>query len=158
MVEKKMSKSDLIDFSRINLCDHTDVIADKIRRAVTDSIDGISYDPEKRPGTSNLVSIYSAISCQSIETVVQDRHQLSHSQFKAELIDLIVTHLCPIRQDLLLLRADRSFLLQVLNDGRERALNIATSTMQRVNTIMGLSVPFQPPISSISAPISVPIP
>src|SRR5918995_2420473 len=58
---KKMSKSDPSDQSRINLTDDADAIALKIRRAKSDSILGVSYDPETRPEASNLLTIFAAL-------------------------------------------------------------------------------------------------
>merc|ERR1711939_99457 len=55
---KKMSKSDPNPKSRILLTDSNEVIRSKIKSAMTDSFDGISYEPERRPGVSNLLDIY----------------------------------------------------------------------------------------------------
>lgn len=64
---KKMSKSDTNDYSRINLMDSRDTIRDKIKKAKTDSITAIYYDQLNRPELSNLIRIYSAFSSTTIE-------------------------------------------------------------------------------------------
>src|SRR5262249_38429919 len=58
---KKMSKSDESDYSRINLTDDADAIALKIKKAKSDMVEGMSYDPEKRPEAANLLSLYAAL-------------------------------------------------------------------------------------------------
>ena len=68
---KKMSKSDQLDFTRINITDSKDLIRDKIRKAKTDSINQIYYDVERRPEISNLLRIYSGFSNLTIEDVVK---------------------------------------------------------------------------------------
>ena len=68
---KKMSKSDQLDFTRINITDSKDLIRDKIRKAKTDSINQIYYDVESRPEISNLLRIYSGFSNLTIEDVVK---------------------------------------------------------------------------------------
>ena len=68
----KMSKSDRSDGGRINLTDDDDTIARKVRRAQTDSVASISYDPESRPAVSNLVGIFAAVSGRSVDAVVEE--------------------------------------------------------------------------------------
>ena len=64
---QKMSKSDNMEGSRINLNDSPDHIRKKVRKAVTDCTSEITFSPDKRPGVSNLISIYSAVTKLCIE-------------------------------------------------------------------------------------------
>ena len=93
-----MSKSDNVELGRINITDGPDLIRNKIRKAVTDSVSKIEYDPENRPGISNLISIYSAITGDSYETIC-DRFKTEESVvMKDALAEVVIEHLKPIQQ------------------------------------------------------------
>ncbi len=122
---KKMSKSDESDKSRINLNDDADVIVDKIKKAKTDNFSHISYDVEKRPDVSNLVTIYSAMSGRSADSIVTDYEGKNYSQFKEDLANLVVEKLSPIREKYLYYMKNQDFLDQVLKTGADKARNTA---------------------------------
>lgn len=93
---KKMSKS---ENDYIGLLDEPKEIEEKIiKRTLTDSEEGISYDPEKRPGISNLLTIYALLNNQKIEKVKEELKRLNHYQFKLRLIDLLNKKLVPIQK------------------------------------------------------------
>src|SRR4029077_18516551 len=95
---KKMSKSDPSDYSRINLTDDADAIAQKIRRAKTDPLpmpDTVA-DAEKRPDADNLLGIYAALADREKDEVVGEFAGKQFSEFKAALTELAVTKLGPV--------------------------------------------------------------
>merc|ERR1712002_340475 len=94
---KKMSKSDPNPFGYIGILDEPDIISSKIKKAVTDSIKGLSYDPINRPGISNLLELYSAFSNNTLESVEQNLIHLNKVQFKSKLTELIIENLKPIQ-------------------------------------------------------------
>src|SRR5690349_12752584 len=93
---KKMSKSDPSEQSRISLTDDADAIALKIRRAKSDSILGVSYDPEQRPEASNLLTIFAALAERPRSEIEALYADTSFSEFKSRLADLAVEKLAPI--------------------------------------------------------------
>ena len=95
---KKMSKSDPSEQSRINLIDDADTIALKIRRAKSDSILGISYDPENRPEASNLLTIFAALAERPRAEIEQVYAAATFSDFKSHLADLAVEKLAADRR------------------------------------------------------------
>lgn len=138
----KMSKSDPLDASRINLTDSNELIVSKIKRAVTDSIVSIYYDPQNRPAVSNLLNIYAAINNITIEKASTEMALVNTSTFKSLLADLIVSHLSPIRSEIeRLLINDKQALKVIMNNGAESALAIAQGNMKEVRDIVGIYQP-----------------
>src|SRR5260370_24848027 len=95
---KKMSKSDASDYSRINLTDDADAIAQKIRKAKTDPAPLPSEEAglAARPQADNLVGIYSALPGISKEAALREFRAGPFSSFKAALLDLAVAKLGPV--------------------------------------------------------------
>src|SRR6185369_15520037 len=122
---KKMSKSDSLDQSRINLNDSATAISSKIRKSVTDTTQGITFEPITRPGISNLVSIFAAIKGSSIEQIVEEFRTSNTKTFKDALIDTLVERLMPIQKEIEHLRLDEGYVQQVLKDGADKAFEIA---------------------------------
>lgn len=133
---KKMSKSDPSDYSRITLTDDADAIAQKIKKAQTDSEPAITFDEEKRPSVANLLTIYAALSNSTPEQVAAEFADKQSSAFKAALADLAVEKLAPITARMRELMADTSTLDAILKDGAEKARAVAQpivkETMRRV--------------------------
>ena len=140
---KKMSKSDPSDFSRINMTDGPDAIADKIRRAKTDpdnlpdSVAGL----EGRPEAANLLGIYAALSDQTLEQVVAEFAGQQFSGFKSRLSDLAVAVMGPIGTRMQQLMADPGYIDQVLRRGAERSRSITQPILDDVYDIVGLLRP-----------------
>ena len=136
---KKMSKSDPSDFSRINLTDGPDAIADKIRKARTDPhpLPETIEELEKRPEADNLVTIYAALADISREAAVAQFAGQMFSAFKSELADLAVAKLGPIGQEMQRLVADPGHVDQVLRDGARRAQALAEPVLAEVRRIVG---------------------
>jgi tryptophanyl-tRNA synthetase len=136
---KKMSKSDPSDYSRINLTDDADTIAQKIRKAKTDPEPLPSEEPglEKRPEADNLVGIYAALADASKADVLKQFGSAQFSTFKSALVDLSVAKLGPIGAEMKRLVSDPAAIDAVLADGSERARAIAAKTMTAVKDIVG---------------------
>jgi len=136
---KKMSKSDASDYSRINLTDDADAIAQKIRKAKTDP-EPLPHDEkglEQRPEADNLVGIYAALAGGSRAQVLAQFGGAQFSAFKAALIDLLVGKLAPLNGEMRRLIADPAYIDRVLTDGAERAQALAAETMKAVKEIVG---------------------
>ena len=96
---KKMSKSAENIHSRISLLDEDSKIKKSIMRATTDSDGEIRFDPENKPGVSNLLNIYSALSGKSIDDIVADFAGCGYGDFKKELVEITKEALVPIKQN-----------------------------------------------------------
>jgi tryptophanyl-tRNA synthetase len=136
---KKMSKSDPSDYSRINLTDPPDAVAQKIRRAKTDPHPLPSEEAglEARPEADNLVGIYAALRGSSKAQVLAEFGGGQFSAFKTALADLAVAKLEPIAAEIKRLVEDPAHIDRVLADGAARAEAIAADTMKAVKDIVG---------------------
>jgi tryptophanyl-tRNA synthetase len=136
---KKMSKSDPSDYSRINLTDDADTIAQKVRKAKTDPEPLPSEEKglETRPEADNLVGIYAALSERTKADVLSEFGGGQFSGFKTALVELCVAKLAPIATEMKRLTADPGYVDQVLIDGADRARAIAAETMQATKDIIG---------------------
>jgi len=140
---KKMSKSDPSDYSRINLTDTADTIALKIRKAKTDPhpLPDSIEELEKRPEADNLVGIYAALSDKTREEVLKEFAGAQFSVFKGALADLAVAVLGPIGAEMQRLTQDPGFVDGVLRDGAERANALARPILAEVEEIVGFLKP-----------------
>src|SRR3954449_2417954 len=136
---KKMSKSDPSDYSRINLTDDADTIAQKVRKAKTDPEPLPSEEKglEARPEADNLVGIYAALAGKPKAQVLGEFGGAQFSGFKSNLVDLAVAKLSPIAAEMKRLTADEAYVDSVLIDGADRARAIASETMHAVKDIVG---------------------
>lgn len=136
---KKMSKSDASDYSRINLSDDADAIAQKIRKAKTDPEPLPSEEKglEARPEADNLVGIFAALSGKPKADVLREFGGAQFSGFKSNLVDLAVSKLSPITSEMKRLSQDHAYVDSVLIDGGERANVIAEQTIKDVKDIVG---------------------
>ncbi|MGB4058361.1 MAG: tryptophan--tRNA ligase [Alphaproteobacteria bacterium] len=136
---KKMSKSDESDYSRINLTDDADTIAGKIKKAKTDpsplpdSKEGL----EGRPEADNLLTIYAALSGQTLEATIGQFAGRQFSEFKPALSDLAVAKLSPMTNKMSELLKDTAEIDRILKDGNEKADAIATRVLSDVRGLMG---------------------
>ena len=134
---KKMSKSDESDYSRINLTDDADAIALKFRKAKSDMVEGISYDPENRPEAANLIHIYGTLSDTPREQVVAEYANASFSDFKKALSELAIDKLSPITTKMRELMKDRAYLDNVLTKGAEKANLITETYLKEIKALVG---------------------
>ena len=136
---KKMSKSDPSDYSRINLTDDAETIATKVRKAKTDpeALPSEEKGLEGRPEAENLVGIYAGLNGQSKAQVLSQFGGGQFSGFKGALVDLAVTKLSPIADEMRRLLADVSHIDAILAEGAGRAEAIAAPIMRDVKDIVG---------------------
>lgn len=136
---KKMSKSEPSDYSRINLTDDADAIAQKIRKAKTDPEPLPSEEKglEPRPEADNLVGIYAALAAVPKAQVLAEFGGAQFSTFKSALVDLAVVKLGPLGAEMKRLVQDPVYIDSVLADGAARAQTIAADTMKAVKDIVG---------------------
>jgi tryptophanyl-tRNA synthetase len=136
---KKMSKSDPSDLSRINLTDDADTIANKIKKAKSDS-DALPSEEaglKGRPEADNLVGIYAALSAKSKQAVLAEFGGGQFSALKKSLGDLAVDKVSPIGNEMRRLMADTAEIDKILAHGAARARAIAVPIMREVKDIVG---------------------
>ena len=140
---KKMSKSDPSDFSRINLTDDADAIAQKIRRAKTDPhpMPETASDAEKRPDADNLLGIYAALADMEKDAVIFEFAGKQFSEFKAALTQLAVEKLGPVGSEMQRLMKDPGHVDAILRDGAQRARAIAAPILAEVYKTVGFLRP-----------------
>ncbi|KAI9810949.1 MAG: mitochondrial 37S ribosomal protein rsm10 [Pycnora praestabilis] len=136
-----MSKSHEDPRSRILLTEEPEEIVRKIRLALTDSIVGISYDPLRRPGVSNLLEIMAHFGngSRTCQELAHECNTLTMRQFKEKVADCIVSNLSGIRSEYYkILRADGGrFLDDVAEKGAKKARINAEVTMALVREAVG---------------------
>lgn len=133
----KMSKSDSNPKGYISMLDEPAVIRKKIKSAVTDSTGIIEYDPENKPGVSNLLSIYSVVTDRSIDSLVSDYEGKGYGEFKTDVGEAVVALLSPIQEKYYELLASDE-LDDILDQGAEQARLVANKTLQRMKNGVGL--------------------
>ena len=135
--KKKMSKTD--DPSGcVGLFDEPEEIKKKIMSAVTDLGRIIKYDPLKKPGISNLLTIYSLFSGKKIKDLEKNFKGRGYEEFKKGLSQLLIETLEPLRKKRKELLTREVYVKEILEQGRKRAQVIAQSTMVEVKKKMGL--------------------
>jgi tryptophanyl-tRNA synthetase len=134
---KKMSKSDPPD-SYIGLFEEPSEIKRKIMKAVTDMGKTIKYDKEKKPGISNLLVIYSLFANKTITELEKKFKNKGYEYFKKSLAELLSQSLEPFRKKREMLLTRKTYLKEILEQGRKKAQSIAQSTMSEVYQKMGL--------------------
>ncbi len=137
----KMSKSDPLENSRINLLDPPEVILQKIKKTKTDSIKGLTFDDPDRPECHNLLTLYGLLSKQSKENVARECENIGWGQFKPLLSEAVITSLTPIQQSYQKLMNEPDYLQKVLSQGQEKATEVAERTLTRVQDALGFLKP-----------------
>ena len=135
---RKMSKSDPED-TYIAMLDKPEIIRKKMRRAVTDSENSVRFDPENKPGVTNLMSIMSALTGQSMESIAAEYDGRGYGVFKDAVADAVIATLEPIQKRYDEISADKAYLESVMISGAERAGKLAARTMQKVRRRVGLA-------------------
>ena len=133
----KMSKSGATEAGLINLLDDPLVSAKKIRSAVTDSEREIRFDPENKPGVSNLLSIQSAVTGTAVDALVAGYEGRGYGDLKSETAEAVIDYVTPIKTRVDELLADPAELQAILATGAERAREVAGSTLARVYERLG---------------------
>jgi len=135
--KKKMSKTD-DPLGCVGLFDEPEEIKKKIMSAVTDLGRIIKYDPIKKPGISNLLTIYSLFSGKKIESLEKNFKGRGYEEFKKALSQLLIETLEPLRKKRKELLQREVYVKEILTQGKNRAQVIAQSTLQEVKKKMGL--------------------
>ena len=134
----KMSKSADSASGLIEILDTPEVNAKKIKSAVTDAGREIKFDEKEKPGVSNLLTIHSALSGQSISELENHFAGKGYGDLKGEVADVVVEYLKPIREKTLELLADESHLLKMLSTGAAKARELASTTLSKTYSKLGL--------------------
>jgi tryptophanyl-tRNA synthetase len=137
---KKMSKSDVSDYSRINLKDSADEIIKKIKKAKSDSeqIPDNLKSLEEKPEALNLINIYSEISKLSLEKVLNEMSGKEYSYLKTKLSELLIQEITPVGKEIKKILGDRAHLEQILKKGKEKASIIAEENLKNIREKVGL--------------------
>ena len=134
---KKMSKSDENENAYILLIDDEATIRRKIKRSVTDSIGVVAYNDEQ-PGIKNLLNIYSQLGNKSIDEIVAMYEGKGYGDFKADVAEVIVEALRPIRERYYELLNDKTYLENVYAQGAVNAEKQARKILRKVYKKVGL--------------------
>ncbi len=134
----KMSKSDSDQSGCIYLLDSEDVIREKIKKAVTDSGEGIRVGEDK-PAISNLLKIFEVVSGKTTNTLEEEYGGSTYSVFKASLADSIVEFLKPIQEKYKKFTQEQDRLNEVLDNGRDYSINKSTPLLERVKKSVGIT-------------------
>ena len=134
----KMSKSD--PSGCVFIMDSPEEISRKFKRAITDSDTErcVHYDPENKPGVSNLMSIYSSVTGLSFEEIERDFDGKGYGVFKPAVGDAVIEALRPVRENASRYLADKEYLRSVYTDGAARAQAVARKTLRKVYKRIGL--------------------
>ncbi len=137
--KKKMSKSDPDEKSRISLFDSPKEIEKKIKSAVTDTQKTIKYDKEKKPGISNLLTIYSVFSGEKMEKVEKEMKGKSYKALKDAVSEITIASLEPFRRKREEFFSRDVYIEEILKQGEKRARTLAEAKMGEVRKKMGIS-------------------
>ena len=134
----KMSKSD--PNGCVFLMEKPEDIARKFKRAITDSDteNCVHFDPANKPGVSNLMNIYSAVTGKSFDEIEREFEGQGYGVFKPAVGDAVIETLRPIREEATRLLADKAYLCSVYTEGAQKASVIARKTLRKVYKKVGL--------------------
>jgi len=135
---KKMSKSSESAAGCVMVLDEPKVIEKKIKSAVTDSGSDVRYDPDEKPGVSNLIEIYGAVTGESIDAVEKEFEGKQYGAFKSAVADAVVACLRPLQERYAALAADPGEVDARLGRGANLADAIAEPVLQRAMRAAGL--------------------
>ena len=138
--EKKMSKSEESDYSRINLKDNADEINKKIKKAKSDSepVPDNLKSLEKKPEALNLLTIYSDLTKISLEKVLSEMAGKDYSLLKKRLAEVLIAEITPVGKEIQKLLDDKVHLKGILKKGSEKANIIAEENLKNIRDIVGL--------------------
>ena len=136
---KKMSKSDPSDLSRINLTDEKEEIINKIKKAKTDpmSMPEDIKNLNERPEAENLLGIYSSLKNQDLEKSISEFNGKNFSTFKEKLSEILIEKIEPISKEIKKLLNDENYLDEILLQGSEKADKIASKKIKEIKELVG---------------------
>ena len=136
---KKMSKSDENPNASIYLMDDPDTIRRKFKRAVTDSDTQVRYDVENKPGVSNLMDIYNAITGNTNEQTEKEFEGRGYGDFKTAVGEAAVGLLAPLQERFNEIKNDKSYLDSMIKQNDEKAYYFSQKTLRKVKKKIGLT-------------------
>ncbi|WP_027628149.1 tryptophan--tRNA ligase [Ruminiclostridium cellobioparum] len=136
--EKKMSKSDENENAYVFILDKEDAVLRKFKRAVTDSEREIRYDEVNKPGVSNLISIYSAVTGKTFSDIEKEFDGRSYGDLKEVTGQSVAEMLRPVQQKYNDLTANKDYLNSILKENSEKAAYMARKTLSKVQRKIGL--------------------
>ncbi len=133
----KMSKSAATPAGLINLLDDPKVSAKKIKSAVTDNEREIRFDPENKPGVSNLLTIQAALSGRPVDELVAGYAGKGYGDLKADTAEVLTEFVVPLQAKVDEYLADEAELLRILSTGADQAREVASRTLGQVYDRVG---------------------
>ena len=135
----KMSKSDISDYSRINLKDNKDTIVKKIKKSKTADMPMPSSQEKvtQMPEVNNLINIFTGVTSFSKQDLITKYEGQNFSNFKNDLSDALVEKIAPIGDEINKLMKDKSYLDQIMREGTEKARNKSELVLKEVYDIVG---------------------
>jgi tryptophanyl-tRNA synthetase len=137
----KMSKSRGAESGTVSMLDPPETIRKKVKSAVTDSGTDVRYDPEEKPGISNLIELLTVVTGESIKDVESRYDGSGYGQFKQDVADAIVELLDPIAQRYRELRSDVGELERMLTVGADKARAASAPTLELIYERLGFTRP-----------------
>ena len=137
--DRKMSTTDSQPAGKVLLTDPPDTVRKKLKSAVTDSGTDVRYDPEEKPGISNLLEIMSVATGEPIPELESRYDSGGYGQFKSDVAEAVVALLDPIRARYEDLRADEQRLRDLLAQGADKARSTAEPTLDQMYERMGFA-------------------
>ena len=134
---KKMSKSAENPNGTIFLSDDKDTVIRKFKRAVTDSEACVKYDPDNKPGVSNLITIYSRFTGKSVTETEKEFEGKGYGDFKLAVGEAVADKLAPLQSEQQKILNDKEYLSAVLKSGAEKAYKTARKTLAKVYKKIG---------------------
>ena len=138
---KKMSKSDPNVNAFVAILDRRDDIVRKFKRAVTDSGSEVRFDPQEKPGVSNLMTIYSRFTGKSMEEIEREFEGRGYGDFKLAVGEACADHLAPVHAEFDRLIGDKAYLESVMKTNAQRASSLANRTLFKVYKKVGFIAP-----------------
>ena len=136
--ESKMSKSSTNPNDVIFIEDEPEVIIKKFKKAVTDSENRVKFDPESKPGVSNLMQIYSSIKGKTMSEIEEEFDGKGYGDFKTAVANSVVEKLKPIQEKYKELLNNREYLEEIYTKGAENARKLASKTLREVKDKIGI--------------------
>lgn len=134
----KMSKSTSNPNDVIFIEDEPEVILKKFKKAVTDSENKVKFDPENKPGVSNLIQIYASITGKTMEEIEKEFEDKGYGDFKMTVANSVVQKLKPVQEKYKQILGDKEYLEKIYTKGAENARKIAAKTIEDVKNKIGI--------------------
>jgi len=136
---KKMSKSSESDKGVIRLLDDLNIVRKKIMSATTDSEMKVKFDKDNKPGISNLINIYSALTNKSIEEIEKEFENSNYGNFKSKVADIVINELSNIQTKYNEI-INRDILNDILLKGKEKNIEISKEIYEKMKKSIGLGL------------------